>query len=405
MGGPGGQSTEELARFMSLGAAERAVLAVHRQELEGALAPALDRLYADMRGYRAVIGHFADEHHIARARRAQLEHWRALFSGVFDERYEARAKRIGAAHARIGLDHRFYLGGYALVLEEMFRRLAARTGAVGLEPEASAALLGALLKCAMLDMGVVISAYLEALEAASTAKSRFLANMSHELRTPLNAVIGYSELALEELQPETDVANDVDSALAAARRLSGMINGLLDLAKIEAGTVQQSFEPLDPAAIARVAVNLVGPELRRNRNVVEFSVEDGIGLVTTDADKLGRCLHILLANAARFTREGAVSVRVARETRREGDVVSFEVRDTGVGMSEERLARLFDPLWASPSLADERDGVGLGLAITRSLARLLGGGLSASSIAGEGSAFTLWVPYAPSAYASGEAAA
>jgi signal transduction histidine kinase len=404
MGGPGGQKTEELARFLSLGGAERAALAAHLPELEGALAPALDRLYGDMRGSRAVIGHFADEQHIGRARRAQLEHWRSLFSGVFDERYEARAKRIGAAHAKIGLDHRFYVGGYALVLEELYRRLAAQWDAAELEPGSAGTLFGAVLKCAMLDMGVVLSAYFEALEAASTAKSRFLASMSHELRTPLNAVIGYSELALEELPPDADVADDVDNALSAARRLSELINGLLDLAKIEAGTVQQSLEPLDPVAIARVAVNLAGPELRRNRNVVELSFGEGIGLVTTDADKLGRCLHILLANAARFTRDGAVSVRVARETRREGDAVTFEIRDTGVGISEERLARLFDPLRASPTLADERDGVGLGLAITRGLARLLGGGLSASSAVGEGSMFTLWVPGAPPAQTN-EAAA
>ena len=225
-------------------------------------------------------------------------------------------------------------------------------------------------------------------EAASIAKSQFLAAMSHELRTPLNAVIGYSEIMredAEEARRSSDVA-DHNRVLAAARRLLHLINEVLDLSKVEAGRVQLDIQPADVVGLVHDAIDAVRPQAEANGNKIVLEAAANLPLGRTDSFKLGQCLLNLLSNAAKFTHDGEIRVRVSYAY---GQFV-FEVADTGVGVAPDKLAHVFEPfVQADSSTTRTFGGTGLGLAITRRLAQLLGGDVSLSSTVGKGSVFTL----------------
>lgn len=232
-------------------------------------------------------------------------------------------------------------------------------------------------------------------EAANLAKSQFLANMSHELRTPLNAVIGYAEMLTEDADARADkaAAEDLHRILGAARHLLGLINEVLDLSKIEAGRVDVTPAIFDVSELLDEAIATVRPLAAQHGN--EVALVGGWRGVTadTDASKLRQCLLNLLSNACKFTQNGSVEVSV--ECRQQGGVeqLAIVVKDTGIGMSREHMARLFQPfVQADPSITQRFGGTGLGLTITRKLAQLLGGDVSVESELGRGSTFTLAVP-------------
>ena len=226
-------------------------------------------------------------------------------------------------------------------------------------------------------------------EEANAAKSRFIANMSHELRTPLNAIIGYSEIMREnaDVDGRHGDLSDHDRVLRASRNLLMMINEILDLSKIEAGRMDVHAEPFDVAALVRGAVDAVRPQAEANGNVLSVELDcAGFGDTCSDAFKLHQCLVNLLANAAKFTRNGMIRVRA----RRDGELLAFEVQDTGIGIAPEKLGALFRPfVQADASTTRSFGGTGLGLAITRNLANLLGGDVSVESAPGQGSTFQL----------------
>ena len=242
-------------------------------------------------------------------------------------------------------------------------------------------------------------------DAASRAKSLFLANMSHELRTPLNAIIGYSELLLEEAQDggadQAGMATDLQKIHSAGRHLLGLINGMLDLSRIDAGQMdlQLSEAPVRPLLDEVLASVQTLADHNGNRLALQAAE---LGLVHTDVPKLRQMLLNLLGNAAKFTRQGQVWLRAAREQRGGHDWLVFEVQDTGIGMSPDQLARLFQPFaQADESTTRAFGGTGLGLALTQRLARLLGGDISVRSQPGQGSSFTLRVPAAVDAHSRG----
>ena len=244
----------------------------------------------------------------------------------------------------------------------------------------------------------------EAAEAASVSKSQFLASMSHELRTPLNAIIGYSEILKEEAEDDgraTDVA-DIDRVLTAARQLLHLINDILDLSKIEAGRTDVAASEFDIGKLINEAAAIVRPTAEKNGNALKIELADGLGAGSTDAFKLNQCLLNLLANAAKFTQHGDVTVRAKRDCAAGGDWIEIAVSDTGIGMTAEQMERLFNAfVQADASTARRYGGTGLGLAITRKTMQLLGGDVSVSSRAGEGSTFTLRFPaHLPAAAAS-----
>ena len=241
-----------------------------------------------------------------------------------------------------------------------------------------------------------LAAARDAAEAANRAKSNFLANMSHELRTPLSAVIGYSEMMEEEVADLglLDLLKDLGKVKSNARHLLGLINDVLDLSKIEADRMDVYAEDIDVAVLAEEVAGTVGSLVQRRRNHLVLEVADDVGHMRSDAVKLRQCLLNLLSNACKFTEGGRIAFAVTREESPDGHgMVTFSVTDTGIGMSEEQVGRLFERF----SQADETTtrkfgGTGLGLALTRAFCELLGGTIAVGSRLGVGTCFTLQLP-------------
>lgn len=228
-------------------------------------------------------------------------------------------------------------------------------------------------------------------EAANRAKSEFLANMSHELRTPLNAIIGYGEILREDAEQigRNDFTQDIDRILAASRHLLFLINDVLDLSKIEAGRMDVDVDELSVSQLLREVELVVAPLVAKNNNHLLIDNQSPDLIMRSDHVKIRQCLINLLSNAAKFTSKGAISVRVETQ----GDLARFIVRDSGVGMNRQQMARLFTPfVQGDASTAKRYGGTGLGLALTRSFALMLGGDVSVASEPGEGATFTLELP-------------
>ncbi len=230
----------------------------------------------------------------------------------------------------------------------------------------------------------------EEAESANRAKSAFLANMSHELRTPLNAIIGYSEMLLDERAgaDEDGAASDLGKIRAAGLYLLGLINDVLDLSKVEAGKTELNLEPFSLADLLRDVASGVRSLVERggNRFVVDVPRDETLH---GDPRKVRQVLLNLLGNAAKFTEGGTVELRA----RRDGNEVFLDVADTGIGMTPEQLGRIFTAFWqGDPASPRNYGGTGLGLALSRHYARLMGGDVSVVSEAGRGSTFTLRLP-------------
>ncbi|MFC6777406.1 response regulator [Methylobacterium gregans] len=235
----------------------------------------------------------------------------------------------------------------------------------------------------------------EAAEEASRAKSRFLANMSHELRTPLSAVIGYAEMLEEEAEDlgQQSLLADLGKIRANAQHLLGLINDVLDLSKIEAERMDAAPEEFGVEAFVREAAATVEALVAKRGNHLVLDLGPDLGRAHTDAVKLRQCLFNLLGNAAKFTEGGTVTLRVRREPVPPGERLVFAVEDTGIGMTPEQVARLFNRFsQADESTTRRFGGTGLGLALTKAFAELMGGGVTVESQEGRGTTFTLAVP-------------
>ena len=231
---------------------------------------------------------------------------------------------------------------------------------------------------------------------ANRAKSGFLANMSHELRTPLHAIIGFSETLVEEARDEGADGDDIEafeSIYFSSKHLLALISDVLDISKIEAGKMEVDLEHFAIAEVVAEVEATIRPiaEERSNRLVVQLA--DGLGTIFSDPTKVRQSLFNLLSNACKFTRNGEISLDIRRERPGAQEELVFAVRDTGIGMTEEQLAKLFRSfVQADASTTREYGGSGLGLAITKGLCELLGGGLSATSVLGIGSTFVMRLP-------------
>jgi PAS domain S-box-containing protein len=231
-------------------------------------------------------------------------------------------------------------------------------------------------------------------EDANQAKSQFLANMSHELRTPLNAIIGYSEMLAEEAEEvgQEDFIPDLQKVQSAGRHLLALINDILDLSKIEAGKMELFVEPLDLSTLVDDVAATVEPLVRKNGNRLHMKVPSDLPQLTADITKVRQILLNLLSNAIKFTNDGDVTLTVSHQG---GDVewIEIAVEDSGVGMSDEQLSRIFEAFGqADASTAKHYGGTGLGLVISRQFARLMGGEIFVDSTLGQGSTFTLRLP-------------
>jgi signal transduction histidine kinase/DNA-binding response OmpR family regulator len=237
------------------------------------------------------------------------------------------------------------------------------------------------------------------LEVASEYKSQFLANMSHELRTPLNSIIGYSEILQEDA---TDLGQqsfvvDLKKIEGSGRHLLGLINDILDLSKIEAGKMDVYLEDVEIAPLLEEVRAIIVPMVEKNNNTIEFRVAENLGNMRTDRTKLKQSLLNLLSNSSKFTQNGRLTL-VAERAEADLSLVRFAISDTGIGMSEEQLSRLFQAFsQADASTTKKYGGTGLGLAITRSFCQLLGGDVTVASKPGQGSTFTIVLPDCPPA--------
>ncbi|HZO30106.1 MAG TPA: GAF domain-containing protein [Chloroflexota bacterium] len=233
-----------------------------------------------------------------------------------------------------------------------------------------------------------------ALDVASQHKSQFLANMSHELRTPLNAIIGYSEMLQEEAEEigEEAFIPDLQKVNAAGKHLSGLINDILDLSKIEAGKMDLFLETFEVGQLTRDVQAIVRPLMDKNANTLVVACPEDVGSMHADQTKIRQTLFNLMSNAAKFTDHGTISLTVERAP---DDGITFAITDTGIGMTEEQLARLFEAFsQAEASTRSRYGGTGLGLAISRHFCRLMGGDLTVTSVHGQGSTFTVTLPAA-----------
>jgi len=232
-------------------------------------------------------------------------------------------------------------------------------------------------------------------EDANRAKSAFLANMSHELRTPLNAIIGYSEMLQEDasdLGEERFVA-DLQKIHSAGKHLLGLINDVLDISKIEAGKMDLFLETIDVPAMIEEVVSTIKPLVQKNGNALKVECEENLGPMRADATKVRQGLFNLLSNACKFTDKGTITLQVERQRGNGVGHFVFRVSDTGIGMTQNQMDKLFKAFTqADASTTRKYGGSGLGLAITRHFCQMMGGDVSVESEPGKGSTFTIKLP-------------
>ncbi|MEG3833515.1 HAMP domain-containing sensor histidine kinase [Microcoleus sp. Z1_C3] len=264
--------------------------------------------------------------------------------------------------------------------------------------------------------------------AANTAKSQFLANMSHELRTPLNAIIGYSQLLSEDAQDAgfDEFVPDLQKIEKAGAHLLSLINDILDLSKIEAGSMKLEIQEFDIESLIDNVASAAKPLVEKNGNVLEIECDRTVGIMHADFKKVRQVLIHLLSNAAKFTKNGRVKVTVKRiagsgklnaagreaiddsmaadeipsgaiacplPNVQDSDWICLSVKDTGIGMSEEQQHKLFEAfVQADSSAARPYDGAGLGLTLSRYYCQMMGGEILVESEAGKGSIFTVRIP-------------
>ena len=233
-------------------------------------------------------------------------------------------------------------------------------------------------------------------EAANLAKSQFLANMSHELRTPLNAVIMYSELLQEEAEDRgvREFIPDLDKIRAGGKHLLALVNGVLDLSKIEAGKMELYLETFDIASMMKDVAATLEPLVQKNSNKLTVEAAGDLGEMYADLTKVRQILFNLLSNASKFTEHGTLQIAATRTTDESGvSQLHFRVTDSGIGMTPEQVEKLFQPFTqADASTTRKFGGTGLGLAISRRFCEMMGGEVGVTSEPGKGSVFTVRLP-------------
>jgi signal transduction histidine kinase len=219
--------------------------------------------------------------------------------------------------------------------------------------------------------------------------------MSHEIRTPLNAIIGYSEMLQEDANElgYQNIIPDLQRINTAGKHLLGVISDVLDLSKIEAGKMELIYEEFGVSEMIMELATTMRTVVKQNANQFLLSISKEIGTMTADKTRVRQIVFNLLSNAAKFTKDGIVTLEVNREILAERDHIRFSVNDTGIGISQEQQNRLFqDFSQADASMTRKFGGTGLGLSITKKICEMLGGKIVLKSELGQGSLFTVLLP-------------
>ena len=233
----------------------------------------------------------------------------------------------------------------------------------------------------------------KAAEAANEAKSTFLANMSHELRTPLNAIIGYSEMLIEDAEEENEgFIPDLDKINSSGKHLLGLINDILDLSKVESGKMELYLEEFNLQNTMTEIEATIKPLVEKNSNTFNLEYNTKVQSMKADVTKVRQILLNLLSNSSKFTKDGDIKVYV-KDSEKIENGVEFIIEDTGIGMSDSQVEKVFQPF----TQADEKTtrkfgGTGLGLTITKMFAEMMGGMIDVTSVEGEGTTFTVTLP-------------
>ena len=338
-------------------------------------------------GQRLVVGEVADEHLVSIAHTPEeLETFRALrpTAGLFVP-LAARGHALGAIAFIRTAQHAAYPPAEVELAEDLARRAAVAIDNARLFQEAAQARAAA--------------------EEANRAKSEFLARMSHDLRTPLNAIGGYAQLVEMEVHGAVNPAQReaMGRIIRAQEHLLTLINDILNFARLEAGQVQIEIAEVELRTTLSEIRVLLQPLFAQRGVSFDLNLADRDLRVLADGERLIQVLSNLLTNAAKFTEPGG---RVVVDCSADAGLVTIRVCDTGRGIPAERLDAIFNPfIQAGNSDAESRQGVGLGLAISRELLRLMNGTLSVESVVGEGTTFTVQLARARAAAVAPEAAA
>jgi signal transduction histidine kinase len=230
---------------------------------------------------------------------------------------------------------------------------------------------------------------------ASSHKSEFLANMSHELRTPLNAIIGYSEMLMEDAEDKgrDDFISDLRKIHVSGKHLLTLSNDILDLSRIEAGKMELSPENFDITKVIEEVAGTVQPLAEKNSNDLEIQCARDLGIMHADLTKVRQILYNLLSNACKFTEHGTVSLNAVRDSAAGGDRLTIGVSDSGIGMTEKQMEKLFQPFSQVETGARKKyGGTGLGLVITKQFCEMMGGDITVRSEYGAGTTFIVRIP-------------
>jgi len=247
----------------------------------------------------------------------------------------------------------------------------------------------------LINMTHTLHATTRKAEEATRAKSEFLANMSHELRTPMNAILGYSEMLIEEAEEigQEDFIPDLKKINQAGSHLLSLINDVLDLSKIESGKMEAFAENIDVNSLVDEVSGTVRPLIEKNNNKLVIERGDQLGDAYQDLTKLRQALYNMVSNAAKFTHEGTITLRVERTEQSGVDWLTLAVSDTGIGIADDKIDKVFEEFTqADGSTTRDYGGTGLGLAISRRFCQLLGGDLTLHSKLGKGSTFAISIP-------------